>query len=60
MSTVVRLDGDFLTVQKLLRDNTLGKVRWVEMAYQKGPPNKAWKAVSVHEGGHALFNLWEG
>jgi len=52
-----RLDGDFLTVRKLIQDKTLGNVKWVELAYQKGAPNKAWKTVSVHQGGGRFWDL---
>eukprot|EP00128_Syssomonas_multiformis_P006144 Colp12_sorted_trinity150504_noHs@10827 len=49
-----RWDGDFLTVKKLLKEGTLGDVRWIEAAYQKG--TQAWRhSTPLAKGGGSFF-----
>jgi len=52
-----RWDGDFLTLKKLMADNTLGRVKWIEMAYQKGVSTRQWKTESVFKGGGRFWDL---
>lgn len=51
-----RWDGDFLTVQKLIADGTLGNVRWVEMAWQRWGVPRGWRGEAV-QGGGRLYDL---
>ena len=46
-----RRDGDFLTVQKLMRDGELGAVNWIEMAWQGLGPWGSWRGDSAQGGG---------
>ena len=55
-----RWDGDFLTVQKLLSADALGKVTRFESRFERWSPAlaKAWKArATAAEGGGTLFDL---
>ena len=55
-----RWDGDYLTLQRLVRDGALGDVRRFESRFEwwKPSPPASWKAESpVGEGGGILFDL---
>jgi scyllo-inositol 2-dehydrogenase (NADP+) len=53
-----RWDGDFLTVQRVLGEGTLGEVTWLEMAWHKfGASANAWKNVPAAAGGGVLLDL---
>ena len=55
-----RWDGDYLTLQRLVRDGALGEVRRFESRFEwwKPSPPASWKAESpVGEGGGILFDL---
>lgn len=53
-----RQDGDYLTVKKLMEENILGKVRWIEVSWQKyGVPTKKWKQQPTKEGGGYFYDL---
>ncbi len=53
-----RWDGDFLTVQKLIADGRLGRVRYFESHFDRFRPEvrKRWRESAV-EGGGILFDL---
>lgn len=51
-----RLDGDYLTVRKLIEDNRLGDVRWIEMAWQGFGMMSGWRG-STARGGGKLYDL---
>ncbi len=51
-----RWDGDYLTVQKIIRDGTLGDVRWLEMAWQGFSPWGGWRG-KAEMGGGKLYDL---
>ncbi len=46
-----RWDGDFLTVSQLMREGRLGRVRWIEMAWQKFGPPTGWRGRAEMGGG---------
>jgi predicted dehydrogenase len=46
-----RWDGDFLTIQKLIADGTLGDVRWIEMAWQGFGAWGGWRGEAAMGGG---------
>jgi scyllo-inositol 2-dehydrogenase (NADP+) len=46
-----RFDGDYLTVWKLIRDGTLGDVRWMEMAWQGFGAWGGWRGQAAMGGG---------
>lgn len=55
-----RWDGEYLTLQNLLADGTLGEVRRFESRLERWQPviTKAWKAqATVADGGGILFDL---
>lgn len=57
-----RWDSDFLTVQKLLKENTLGRVVEFETHFDRlrlvKPPASSWKAgLKMDDGGGALYDL---
>ncbi|KAK4191318.1 hypothetical protein QBC35DRAFT_487920 [Podospora australis] len=57
-----RWDSDFLTVQKLLRENTLGRIVEFETHFDRlrlaKPPASSWKAgLKMDNGGGALYDL---
>eukprot|EP01100_Stratorugosa_tubuloviscum_P005017 TRINITY_DN2281_c3_g1_i1.p1 TRINITY_DN2281_c3_g1~~TRINITY_DN2281_c3_g1_i1.p1 ORF type:complete len:411 (-),score=187.44 TRINITY_DN2281_c3_g1_i1:43-1203(-) len=53
-----RWDGDFLTIKKIINDGTIGQPRWVEASYlRSAPSSKAWKKVSIEEGGGTFMDL---
>ena len=49
-----RLDGDFLTLQNLLNQGTLGDLRWLEMAWQGFGNWGGWRGTREHGGGKLL------
>ena len=51
-----RLDGDFLTVRKLIQDGDLGDVRWLEMAWQGFGIWGGWRGQSGMGGGR-IYDL---
>lgn len=51
-----RLDGDFLTVQGLMRAGELGDVRWVEMAWQGFGTWGGWRGEAAMGGGR-IYDL---
>ncbi len=51
-----RWDGDFLTVQKLMNENKLGDVRWVECSWQRYGVWGGWRA-SIEKGGGRTYDL---
>ena len=46
-----RRDGDFLTVQQLMRSGELGEVNWIEMAWQGFGAWGSWRGHSAQGGG---------
>ncbi|MCM8768733.1 MAG: Gfo/Idh/MocA family oxidoreductase [Candidatus Omnitrophica bacterium] len=46
-----RWDGDFLTLKKLVAEGKLGKLRWLEMAWQGFGPMRGWRARADFGGG---------
>jgi predicted dehydrogenase len=46
-----RWDGDFLTLRALMKDGTLGDVRWVEMAWQGMGAWAGWRGKAEMGGG---------
>ena len=46
-----RWDGDFLTVSQPVREERLGRVRWIEMAWQGFGPPTGWRSRSDMGGG---------
>ncbi|KAI1747633.1 hypothetical protein F4782DRAFT_520228 [Xylaria castorea] len=55
-----RWDSDFRTVQKLISDETLGRVYEIETHFQRYQPVKrtSWKSeLSISQGGSALYDL---
>ena len=46
-----RWDGDFLTLQDCMKNHRLGRVTWVEMAWQKYGPPKNWRGQAAAGGG---------
>ncbi len=51
-----RFDGDFLTLCQLLETGRLGKLRWLEMAWQMARPTRGWRSEPALGGGR-LFDL---
>lgn len=51
-----RLDGDFLTVRKLISDGDLGDVRWIEMAWQGFGIWGGWRG-QTQMGGGKIYDL---
>ncbi|MFT5366256.1 MAG: scyllo-inositol 2-dehydrogenase (NADP+) [Candidatus Latescibacterota bacterium] len=51
-----RWDGDFLTLQKLLADDTLGELRWLEMAWVNGGAPGGWRGENSPGGGR-IYDL---
>lgn len=51
-----RWDGDFLTVQHLIAEGTLGHVRWVELAWQRWGAPRGWRGEAA-QGGGRLYDL---
>jgi len=51
-----RWDGDFLTLKKLLADDELGELRWLEMAWLAVGKPRRWRG-EVEYGGGRLFDL---
>ncbi|MEZ4861232.1 MAG: Gfo/Idh/MocA family oxidoreductase [Caldilineaceae bacterium] len=51
-----RWDGDFLTVRGLLAAGELGKVRWIEMAWQRWGAPRGWRGTA-EKGGGRLYDL---
>lgn len=51
-----RWDGDFLTVRQLVREGRLGRVRWIEMAWQKFGAPTGWRG-RAEMGGGRLYDL---
>ncbi|MBI3831440.1 MAG: Gfo/Idh/MocA family oxidoreductase [Planctomycetes bacterium] len=51
-----RFDGDYLTVRKLLDDGKLGRVHWLEMAWQGFGPPGGWRGTA-EAGGGRFFDL---
>ena len=49
-----RLDGDFLTVQRLLSDGRLGDLRWAELAWQSFGANRGWRGNAGRGGGRLV------
>jgi len=49
-----RLDGDFLTLRKVLGDGELGELRWLEMAWQGFGPPGGWRGRADMGGGRFL------
>ncbi|CAN8095228.1 unnamed protein product [Discula destructiva] len=55
-----RWDADFLTVQKLLQEDTLGRVYELDTHYDRFRPNKPtnWKAITtLDDGNGAIYDL---
>ena len=46
-----RWDGDFLTVSQLVREGRLGRVRWIEMAWQNFGAPAGWRGRADMGGG---------
>ena len=46
-----RWDGDFLTLRKVIRDDLLGDVRWIETAWQGFGPWGGWRGRADMGGG---------
>ena len=51
-----RRDGDFLTVQQLMRSGELGEVNWIEMAWQGLGPWGSWRG-QIGKGGGRFYDL---
>lgn len=51
-----RWDGDYLTVRKLIDDDRLGDVRWIEMAWQGPRAWGGWRGQAAMGGGK-LYDL---
>lgn len=51
-----RWDGDFLTLQQVIHDGTLGKVNWIEMAWGRPGIPKRWRSQRSRGGGR-LYDL---
>jgi scyllo-inositol 2-dehydrogenase (NADP+) len=51
-----RWDGDFLTLRDLLGRGAIGRLRWLEMAWQVFGPPRGWRGQAEHGGGR-LFDL---
>jgi len=51
-----RWDGDFLTLRELLARGAIGRLRWLEMAWQTVGPPRGWRGQAEHGGGR-LFDL---
>ena len=51
-----RFDGDYLTVRKLIEEQALGSVRWVEMAWQSFRAQRGWRGRAAMGGGR-LYDL---
>jgi len=53
-----RWDGDFLTVQELLKEKKLGKVSWIEVSWSKyGFSSKVWKMDATKNGGGRFWDF---
>jgi len=46
-----RWDSEYLTLQKVLAEGTLGDVRWIEMAWNRFGAWKSWRAKASSGGG---------
>lgn len=46
-----RLDGDYMTIRKLIADGELGTVRWIEMAWQGFNAWGGWRGQAAMGGG---------
>ena len=51
-----RWDGDYLTVGNLIETGQLGKVNWIEMAWQRWDPPRTWRG-QASAGGGRLYDL---
>lgn len=51
-----RLDGDFMTIQKLVAEGRLGDLRWIEMSWQGFGPWGGWRG-KPEMGGGRLYDL---
>jgi scyllo-inositol 2-dehydrogenase (NADP+) len=51
-----RLDGDFLTLRSLIEQGELGRVRWMELSWQKYGLPRTWRQVAGVGGGR-LYDL---
>jgi len=51
-----RWDSEYLTLQKVLAEGTLGDVRWIEMAWNRFGAWKSWRA-KASSGGGRLYDL---
>ena len=51
-----RLDGDFLTLRSLIDRGELGRVRWMELSWQKYGLPRTWRQVAGVGGGR-LYDL---
>jgi predicted dehydrogenase len=51
-----RWDGDFLTLRKLQAEGALGRLRWLEMAWQGAHPCRNWRSQAA-QGGGRFFDL---
>jgi scyllo-inositol 2-dehydrogenase (NADP+) len=51
-----RWDGDFITLRRLLDEGELGRLRWLEMAWQAFNPPGGWRG-RASAGGGRLFDL---
>ncbi len=49
-----RLDGDFLTVRRLVADGRLGDLRWAELAWQSFGPTRGWRGDADRGGGRLV------
>ncbi len=51
-----RLDGDFLTLRSLIDQGELGRIRWMELSWQKYGLPRTWRQVASVGGGR-LYDL---
>ena len=51
-----RLDGDFLTLQRLIEQGEIGPIRWMELSWQKQGLPRTWRQVAGVGGGR-LYDL---